>query len=116
MFGKICEWKRVRNNDGGGESFHANTGEKTGMEKKIIKECGNCHYGIVVDPFAPCNSKGGCYFRKEASGWKPMTNGDKFRRLSDRELAARLIAYRDSDKNATLDDIVAWLKEDAKDS
>ena len=80
--------------------------------KQSDKSCQNCHHGIVVDIDSPCNGQGGCFYDKTKPGWKPMTNGDKMRRMSNEDLAARLLAYQG--KKVSYGDILAWLESEAE--
>lgn len=80
-----------------------------------MRNCNNCHFGIVVDPMSPCNGQGGCFFQREnPPDWQPLTNGDMVRRKSDQELAALLWSYKHSGGNVTRQDILEWLREVAK--
>ena len=75
-----------------------------------MKECSNCHYGYHryrIDLEAPCSRQGGCYFNKNMPEWKPMTHGDTLRNLSDRELAARLLAWQG--KKLSFGEIFEWM-------
>ena len=86
----------------------------TEMGVMTIRNCNNCHHGLaILEPLdRPCVGKGGCYYDKEYRDWKPMTNGDKLRRLSDRELAARLLAWQKA--KIPYGEIYEWLISEVK--
>lgn len=50
-----------------------------------MKKCLNCHFGNVAYPGRPCFSTR-CFSDPDRPAWKPKTNGDRIREMTNEEL------------------------------
>ena len=57
------------------------------MTERAKKDCVNCHWGLQPGGASRCFEGVNCFANREHPNWTPETNGDRVRKMTDRELA-----------------------------